>query len=62
MTGDDAEDDYEPDDGDDCYFCGGEGFDECHDPLECCQEHTADGLCPCLSCGGTGLAKDMTIW
>lgn len=46
----------------DCTICGGEGYDECHDPIQCCQSHTAGDLCPCKGCGGTGLAKDQTIW
>jgi len=64
----------EPDDGEDefeCFHCGGEGWDECDDPLECTKAHhiikNPDGsyagqLCRCSSCGGSGLAKDMTIW
>lgn len=46
----------------DCYFCGGEGWTECDDPIQCTQEHDELGQCPCKSCGGSGLAKDMTIW
>lgn len=61
-------DDGGPDDSDECYWCGGEGWTECNDPIECTQPHRnyrLSGLyreCPCGSCGGTGLAKDMTIW
>lgn len=46
----------------DCFLCGGEGYDDCDDPIECTSPQTRDGLCPCKSCGGSGLAKDMTIW
>ena len=56
--------DEEPDDegGGNCHWCGGEGWDECDDPLECTSTHSASGLCRCKSCGGSGDAKDMTIW
>jgi hypothetical protein len=58
---DDEYDEYDPDDDGSCYWCGGEGWDECDDPLECTKEHR-DGMCRCSSCGGSGNAKDMTIW
>lgn len=45
-----------------CYWCGGEGWVQCEDPLQCTRPHTGYGECPCASCGGSGLAKDMTIW
>ena len=56
----------------DCFHCGGEGLVECRDPIQCTRPHKrvrspyGNGiviqLCPCASCGGSGLAKDMTIW
>lgn len=54
-------DDWDDEDRD-CYWCHGEGWDECSHPLECTKQHSRDGLCRCDSCGGSGLAKDMTIW
>lgn len=58
-----AEDFYDYDDDDpDCTLCGGDGYQECHDPIQCCARHTPDGLCRCAACGGSGLAKDQTIW
>ncbi len=45
-----------------CHWCGGEGWEECHDPIQCTSPHNEYGECPCSSCGGSGLAKDMTIW
>lgn len=54
-----------------CFWCGGERWDECDEPIECTSAHrviyNADGsfggqLCRCASCGGSGLAKDMRIW
>jgi len=40
-----------------CLICGGEGFIENPDPL------WYDGtFIHCNSCGGSGLAKDMTYW
>lgn len=60
-TDDDVETDYL--DGErDCHWCGGEGFSECDIPLECTKRHNQWDECPCASCGGTGCAKDMTIW
>lgn len=49
----------------DCFHCGGEGYGECPNPMECTRGHSGgsyDHGCPCASCGGSGLAKDMTIW
>jgi hypothetical protein len=43
-----------------CFHCGGDGYVECDDPIQCTSAHR-NGLCPCASCGGTGKAKDMTI-
>lgn len=56
-----AEDEYDygPDDENDwCTHCGGEGWDnECHEEgCYCLEGH------PCGACGGSGLAKDQTIW
>jgi hypothetical protein len=45
-----------------CHWCGGEGWEECHDPIQCTSHHNRWGQCICASCGGSGLAKDMTIW
>ena len=56
---DDVDFDDEPSDGD-CFHCGGEGwidgYDE--DPLW----FNPGELERCASCGGSGRAKDMTIW
>jgi hypothetical protein len=62
--------DYDDEDGGDCFHCGGDGWVECNDPIECTRAHrtyTGGGgyfgqLCRCSSCGGSGAAKDMTIW
>ena len=46
------------DEDDRCFWCGGDGSVETDDPLW-------DGFgawVPCPSCGGSGAAKDMTIW
>jgi len=56
----DSELDDEPDNDDDgaCYWCAGEGYDETDDPMW-------DGfgaIVRCKSCGGSGRARDMTIW
>lgn len=56
--------DCEPDDDEagDCYWCGGDGWRECDDPLQCTSPHNRLGECRCSSCGGSGDARDMTIW
>lgn len=59
------DDDRFPDDdedGGDCHWCGGDGWVECHDPIQCTRQHDQFDLCRCSSCGGSGAAKDMTIW
>jgi hypothetical protein len=55
---DDGYDDGECDS--DCWHCGGDGFVDGYeeDPI-----FFAPGeMEPCLSCGGSGRAKDMTVW
>lgn len=62
---DDDYDDGDPGayaDDDVCTHCGGDGYDDCDDPIQCLRTHTSTGLCPCAACGGSGLAKDQTIW
>ena len=44
-----------------CYWCE-DGWVECVDPIQCTKWHNRLGECRCSSCGGSGLAKDMTIW
>lgn len=58
----DDEDDERFPEGRDCFHCSGDGWVECDDPIECCSLHNRFGECPCGSCGGSGDAKDMTIW
>lgn len=60
-AGDDL-DDWDDNCEGDCHWCAGEGWTECDDPIQCTNEHSPDGLCRCSSCGGSGRAKDMTIW
>ena len=58
-------DDDELGDERECFWCGGDGYGECDDPIQCTRRHLGgsyDDGCPCASCGGSGLAKDMTIW
>jgi hypothetical protein len=54
----DREDDVERD----CSHCGGDAWVECPDPIQCTYPHNRFGECPCAACGGSGLAKDQTIW
>jgi hypothetical protein len=59
----DDPDSSDPDDDDrDCYWCGGDGYVECDDPIQCTRLHDKFGDHECSSCGGSGLRKDMTIW
>jgi hypothetical protein len=59
-------DDYvEPLDDDDCTLCGGEGYQECTDPIQCMAPHIGSPEypeCPCIGCGGSGHARDQRIW
>lgn len=60
-----ARQEQEPDDEGfegDCTHCCGEGLVECYDPLQCTSAPAGHDLCPCSACGGSGLAKDQTIW
>jgi hypothetical protein len=63
-TNDEHEDDFSDDAKTDhhCQFCCGDGWHECDDPIQCTYQHNAFGECRCSSCGGSGLAKDQTIW
>lgn len=56
---DDYDDDYDFDD-DDCAFCGGDGWVDGYesDPLW----FEPGELELCSSCGGSGRAKNQTIW
>lgn len=58
----DAEPWHEYDEEPDCTWCGGEGYDDCDDPIQCFRKHTPGGLCPCGACGGSGRGKDQVIW
>lgn len=55
---DDNDSDFDGDSN--CYWCGGDGWvdGEEDDPLW----YAPGELARCSSCGGTGRAKDMTIW
>jgi len=45
-----------------CFHCHGDGWVECDDRIQCTHPHNRFGECPCSSCGGSGNARDMTIW
>ena len=57
----DDDDEWDPD-LTDCSWCGGDGYTECDDPIQCCRRHDDYGLCPCGACNGSGLARDQTLW
>jgi hypothetical protein len=56
------EDDFVEAEDEPCFHCDGDGWDECHNRLECMQVHNRFGECFCRACGGSGLAKDMKTW
>lgn len=56
------DDDDETDPEAPCLHCGGDGWVQCRDPIQCTRPHNEQDECECASCGGTGLRKDMTIW
>lgn len=58
----DYDEDFDDDSPRDCYWCAGTGWTDCADSIECTSVHNAYGECLCGSCGGSGDAKDMTIW
>lgn len=71
MTAYDADgyDDYYADEFDgepECTHCGGDGWDECADPLQCCaSKHYSnewEQYCPCRACNGTGLRSQQWIF
>ena len=45
----------------DCSWCGGDGLEECDDPIQCMRPHIGNEH-PCVACGGSGDAKDQTLW
>lgn len=49
-----------------CTHCGGEGYAECIDPLQCmAPSHIGNDFdlwCPCTACGGSGKGKDQVVW
>lgn len=57
-----AEFDDSDDDGAPCSWCGGDGWEDCDDPIQCCAVHNVLGECPCGPCNGTGLAKHQWLW
>ena len=43
-----------------CSWCGGDGWGECDDPIQCCDPRCDGELCPCSACDGRGY--DQTVW
>jgi hypothetical protein len=54
----DDQTDYE--DSPECTFCGGEGVDECDDPIQCLDPSCTGDMCTCLACDGRGY--NQRIW
>jgi hypothetical protein len=48
--------------GDECFWCGGDGYVEAQEQEPDSWNWGPDDIVPCISCGGSGSAKDMTIW
>lgn len=43
-----------------CSWCGGDGFAECDDPIQCCDPACDGVIGPCRACDGRGY--DQWIW
>lgn len=43
-----------------CSWCGGDGWGECDDPIQCCDPRCDGELCPCSACDGRGY--DQAVW
>lgn len=54
--------DPEPNDGEplECTWCGGEGVDECDDPMQCMDPACTGEMCTCTACDGRGY--NQRIW
>lgn len=57
-----ADDEYDDETGGRCYWCGGDGWTECDDPIQCTSPHNEFGECQCSPCNGTGSAKHQWLW
>lgn len=56
----DEEDEWHDDPEDaDCSSCGGEGFEECDDPIQCLSPSCDGEYHRCQNCGGSGRSKDQ---
>lgn len=44
----------------DCTWCGGEGFTECVDPIQCLDPGCNGEYCRCTACAGRGY--DQVVW
>lgn len=51
----DEDDEYEP-----CTWCGGDGFAECDDPIQCTTPGCDEAYCQCRGCNGRGY--DQVVW
>lgn len=52
---DDWDDEYVP-----CSWCGGEGFSDCDDPIQCLDPACNGELCTCRGCNGLG--HSQVVW
>ena len=43
-----------------CTFCGGEGVDECDDPIQCLDPACTGEWCTCSACDGRG--HSQVVW
>lgn len=43
-----------------CTWCGGEGIDECDDPIQCMDPACNGEMCTCTACDGRG--HSQVIW
>lgn len=49
------DDDHEP-----CTQCGGDGWSECDDPIQCMDSECDGEFCTCRACNGRGY--DQVVW
>lgn len=43
-----------------CTWCGGDGWVECDDPIQCCDPDCDGQTCRCKACDGRGF--DQVVW
>lgn len=55
----DAQEEYDDSPERTCTWCGGDGFAECLDPLQCSDPSCDGEVCRCTACDGRGYDQDV---